>query len=53
MEQLCITCSSDLSTVSNSTKFTCPSCGEKDINRCGKCRLSAKVWKCECGFEGP
>ncbi|MBR9689613.1 MAG: RNA-binding protein [Candidatus Altiarchaeota archaeon] len=54
MELRCTTCKNDISTIKGSTEFKCPECGEVDIFRCGKCRSSAKQWKCSnCSFEGP
>ena len=53
MELRCVTCNPDISMVDGSIRFKCPGCGGEEIYRCGRCRTSAKLWKCKCGFEGP
>jgi len=50
----CTSCGKPIPPGSESTKFLCPSCGEIQIKRDGKCRKFGRLYKCpKCGFQGP
>ena len=50
----CTSCGKPIPPGSESTKFLCPSCGEIQIKRDGKCRKFGRHYKCpKCGFTGP
>lgn len=51
---LCSSCNRPVKPAERATKFNCPSCHEKLIWRCEKCRKFSRRYKCSnCGFEGP
>lgn len=49
----CASCHIGLLTESDFVRFVCPSCGEKEIMRCARCRKKSTPYRCACGFEGP
>ncbi|HKZ99823.1 MAG TPA: zinc finger domain-containing protein [Thermoplasmata archaeon] len=52
-EARCSSCGAVL-TGKGTTTFTCPSCGQQTIGRCGRCRDQSVLYRCPgCGFEGP
>ena len=50
----CTSCGKPIPPGTESTKFMCPSCGDIQIKRDGKCRKFGRTYKCpKCGFIGP
>ncbi|HLC56308.1 MAG TPA: zinc finger domain-containing protein [Candidatus Nanoarchaeia archaeon] len=53
-EMHCSSCKTQITNISGTVKFKCPSCGNTDLVRCTHCREIAARYKCEsCEFSGP
>ncbi len=52
-EMKCVSCHINLITEDDFVKFKCPSCGDKEIMRCFRCRKKSTPYTCQCEFEGP
>ncbi|HKZ23115.1 MAG TPA: zinc finger domain-containing protein [Thermoplasmata archaeon] len=52
-ESRCSSCGAVLSG-KGTTVFSCPSCGQSRIGRCGRCRDQSVAYRCPaCSFMGP
>lgn len=52
--RICSSCGLNIAAIPSGVTFACPSCGELEINRCGKCRKAGRKYTCaKCGFTGP
>ncbi|MBI4018151.1 MAG: RNA-binding protein [Candidatus Aenigmarchaeota archaeon] len=51
---ICVSCHKNLLSEDDFTRFSCPSCSEQEIVRCGSCRIKGTLYSCSrCEFEGP
>ncbi len=52
--KICASCGTNIAATPSGVTFSCPSCADNEISRCGKCRKVGHRYTCaKCGFVGP